>query len=91
MPVDVLEKPATVEDAARGVSRIRSMVTDAVEDGMRSARQAIKHGRYAAEDVIEEAEHAIKRRPFQTMGWVFAAGVVVGGFLTWFGVRRRCL
>lgn len=89
MPVDVLEKPAAVEDAARGVSRIRSMVTDAVEDGMRSARQAIKHGRYAAEDVIEEAQHTVKQRPLQAMGIAFAAGVLAGGFLAWIGFRRR--
>jgi ElaB/YqjD/DUF883 family membrane-anchored ribosome-binding protein len=89
MPVDVLEKPATVEDAARGVYKIGSMVTDAVEDGMRSARQAIKHGRYAAEDVIEEAQHTVKQRPLQAMGIAFAAGVLVGGFLAWIGFRRR--
>jgi ElaB/YqjD/DUF883 family membrane-anchored ribosome-binding protein len=89
MPVDVLEKPATVEDAAREVSKIRSMVTDAVEDGVRSARQAIKHGRYAAEDVIEEAQHTVKQRPLQAMGIAFAAGVLAGGFLAWIGFRRR--
>ena len=36
MPADVLEKPATVEDVAREVSKIRSIVTDAVKDGVRS-------------------------------------------------------
>jgi hypothetical protein len=34
MPSDILEKPATVEDVAREVSKIRSIVTDAVEDGV---------------------------------------------------------
>jgi ElaB/YqjD/DUF883 family membrane-anchored ribosome-binding protein len=89
MPADILEKPATVEDVAREVSKIRSIVTDAVEDGVRSARQAIKHGRYAAEDVIEEAQHAVKQRPLQAMGIAFAAGVLAGGFLAWIGFRRR--
>jgi len=89
MPADVLEKPATVEDVAREVSKIRSIVTDAVEDGVRSARQAIKHGRYAAEDVIEEAQHAVKQRPLQAMGIAFAAGVLAGGFLAWIGFRCR--
>jgi len=42
MPAHILEKPATVEDVAREVSKIRSIVTDAVEDGVRSARQAFK-------------------------------------------------
>lgn len=89
MPADVLKKPATVEDAAREVAKVRSIVTDAVEDGVRSARQAIKHGRNAAEDVIEEAQHTVKQRPFQAMGMVFAAGVLAGGLLAWIGFRRR--
>ena len=89
MPADILEKPATVEDVAREVSKIRSIVTDAVEDGVRSARQAIKHGRHATENVIEEAQHAVKQRPLQAMGIAFAAGVLAGGFLAWIGFRRR--
>lgn len=89
MPADILEKPATVEDVAREVSKVRSIVADAVEDGVRSARQAIKHGRYAAEDVIEEAQHAVKQRPLQAMGIAFAAGVLAGSFLAWIGFRRR--
>jgi ElaB/YqjD/DUF883 family membrane-anchored ribosome-binding protein len=83
MLAEVLEKPTTVEDARREVSKIRSIVTDAVGDGMRSARQAIKHGRYAAEDVIEEAQHTVKQRPLQAMGIVFATGVLAGGLLAW--------
>ncbi len=89
MLADVLEKPATVEDDRREVSKIRSIVTDAVEEGVRSARQAIKHGRYAAEGVIEEAQHTVKQRPLQAMGIVFAAGVLAGGFLAWVEFRPR--
>jgi len=74
MPAEVLEKPATVEDVAREVSKIRSIVTDAVE---------------VAEDVIEEAQHAVKQRPLQAMGIAFAAGVLAGGFLAWIGFRCR--
>jgi len=89
MPADSLEKPITAEDALREVSKIRSLVKDAVEDGVRSASQAIRHGRYAAEDAIEEAKHTVKQRPLQAMGIAFAGGVLVGGFLTWIGFRRR--
>jgi ElaB/YqjD/DUF883 family membrane-anchored ribosome-binding protein len=89
MPADILEKPATVEDVAREVSKFRSIVTDAVENGVRWARQAIKHGRDAAEDVIEETQHAVKQKPLQAMGIAFAVGVLAGGFLAWIGFRRR--
>ena len=61
----------TVENPLREVSKIRSMVTDAVEDGVRSASQAIRHGRYAAEDAIEEAKHTVKQRPLQANGHRF--------------------
>jgi hypothetical protein len=53
MPADILEKPATVRTLLAKFPRLGSIVTDAVENGVRSARQAIKHGRYAAEDVID--------------------------------------
>jgi len=89
MPTDTLEKPAAVEDALREVSKIRSIVTDAVEDSIRSANQAIRHGRHAAEDVIEEAKHTVKQKPLQSIGIVFAAGALAGGLLTWIGFRRR--
>ena len=91
---DVLEKTTTrIEDGLSEVSRTKSVVTDAVEDGVRSARQAIKHGRHVAEDAIEGAQHTIKQRPLKAVGVVFAAGVFVGvlagGAATWFGFRRR--
>lgn len=89
MPANVSERPETVENPLREVSKIRSMVTDAVEDGVRSASQAIRHGRYAAEDAIEEAKHTVKQRPLQAMGTVFAAGVLAGTFFTWIGFHRR--
>jgi ElaB/YqjD/DUF883 family membrane-anchored ribosome-binding protein len=89
MPADVLEKTATAEDARREVSKVRSIITDAVEDGVRSANRAIRHGRYAAEDAIDQAEHKVKQSPFQAMGLVFAAGMLVGGLLGWIGFRRR--
>ena len=89
MPAEVLEKPATAEEARREIPKIRSIVSDAMEDSMRSASRAIRHGRYAAEDVIEQAEHKVKQSPFQAMGLVFVAGMLVGGFLSWIGFHRR--
>ena len=89
MPMDLLDKSATIDDVLREVSKIKSIVTDAVDDGVKSAMKAIKNGRHAAEDVLDEAEHAIKRRPFEAMGVFFAAGVVTGSLLTWIGSRRR--
>ena len=73
MPTDLIEK-ATLDDVLREVSRIKAVVTDAVDDGVRTAVKTIKQGRYAAEDAIDDARHAVKQNPFQAMGVVFAAG-----------------
>lgn len=77
------EMPATVEDALHEVSRIKSMVTDAVEDGVKTAVKAIKQGRHAAEDVLDDARHTVKQKPFQAIGIVFAAGVLTGALVAW--------
>jgi ElaB/YqjD/DUF883 family membrane-anchored ribosome-binding protein len=89
MQAGVVEKPAPVEDVIREVSKIRTTVTDAVEEGVHSASQLIRHGRHAAEDAVEELKHTIKQRPFQAVGVAFAAGALVGGFLIWIGSRRQ--
>jgi len=87
MPTDVLPMPASVEEALREVSKIKTVVSEAVEDGVKSALKAIKQGRYAAEDMIGEARHTVKQRPFQSVGVVFAAGVLTGALVGWLASR----
>ncbi len=85
---DKLEMPATVEDVVREVSKIRTTVTEAVDDGVKSAVRAIKQGRDAAEDAIDDARRTVKRNPIQSVGVVFAVGVLVGCVLSLVGRRR---
>jgi ElaB/YqjD/DUF883 family membrane-anchored ribosome-binding protein len=89
MPPEILEKVGSVDDVLREVSKIKSIITDAVEDGVKSAVHALKKGRHAAEDAIDDARHTVKQRPFQAMGVVFAAGFLTGSILGWLGSRRR--
>lgn len=77
MAAEVMEKPVMVNHSFRGISKIRSIVTDVVEDGVRSANHAIKHGRYAGEDALDQVKHTVKQRPFQAVGTAFAAGYSV--------------
>jgi ElaB/YqjD/DUF883 family membrane-anchored ribosome-binding protein len=68
---------------------MKSVVSEAVEDGVKSAVKAIRQGRDAADDILDDAKHRIKQRPFDAMGVVFAVGVLTGACLTWVGTRRR--
>jgi ElaB/YqjD/DUF883 family membrane-anchored ribosome-binding protein len=87
--LDRLQKPATVEDLINEASKIKSAVTEAVDDGVKSALRAIKQGRDVAEDAIDDAKRAVKRNPLQAVGIFFAAGVVAGCVVTRLGFRRR--
>ena len=85
---DILDKPPTVDDVLREVSKFKEVVTDAVDDGIRSALRAIKQGRDAADDTLQDARRAVRQNPFQSMGIVFAAGVMTGALAAWLGTRR---
>ncbi len=88
MAVDLHEQQATIDDISREVSRIKSIVSDAVDDGVQSALRAIKQGRDAAEDAVHDASYAIKRNPFQAVGILLAAGVIIGTLVT-LALRRN--
>jgi len=93
MSPELSEKTVNIENVLDEVSRIKSVANEAVDEGMRSARRAIKRGRNAAGDAMEEVQHTIKQKPLQAVGVVFAvgvlAGILAGSFATWFGLRRR--
>lgn len=88
MAAELLEKPATVDDVLREVSRIKAVVSEAVEDGVKTALRTVKQGRDAAEDAIDGARHAIKRNPLQAAGIMFAAGILIGSLVTMISSQR---
>lgn len=71
-----------------GLAEVKHRFTDTLEDGVRSARRAVKHGRDTMEDIIEDTQHAVKQKPFGAVGIAFAAGILAGGVATWLGFRR---
>ena len=88
MATELLTKPATVDDVLREVSRMRTVISDAVDDGVRSALRAVDQGRDAAEDAIKDVKKAIHKNPLQSLGIVFAVGIVAGSLIAWLGSRR---
>ncbi len=86
---DLIDKAPSVDQVLREVSRIKEVVTDAVEDGVKQAVRAIKDGRESAEDIIHDTKRMVKQKPLEAVGIVFAVGVLTGALLTWAGSRRR--
>jgi ElaB/YqjD/DUF883 family membrane-anchored ribosome-binding protein len=88
MATELLTKPATVDDVLREVSRMRTVISEAVDDGVRSALRVVDQGRDAAEDALKDVRKAVHKNPLQSLGIVFAVGVVAGSLIAWLGSRR---
>ena len=65
----------------KGAVRMKAAIAEKVEDGMNTARRAVKQGYRAAEDLADDTTHRIKRDPLRAVGLCFVAGVAAGWFL----------
>jgi len=88
MKVEVLEKVADVSAAAAQlgaeVGRVKEAIADAVDDGISAAKRAVKQGRHAAEDLVDDTEYQVKQHPFRVLGVSLVIGLGLGaviGFL----------
>jgi ElaB/YqjD/DUF883 family membrane-anchored ribosome-binding protein len=88
MAQTILENQATVDDIFREVNRIKTVVTEAVDDGVQSAFRAMKQGREAAEDAVHDARTAIKRNPLQSAGVLLGVGILIGCLAAFLAGRR---
>jgi ElaB/YqjD/DUF883 family membrane-anchored ribosome-binding protein len=89
LPRRVMESPAIAEDVLREASRIGNRVTDVMKDGVRVANQQIRRGRHAAEDMLDDAKHRVKRKPFAAVAVVFATGFLFGGIFACAAMRQQ--
>ena len=63
-----------------GAEELKERVNEVFEDALTDAKRMAKKGRYAAEDLIDDAEYKIKKAPFRSVSLTFAAGMGVGLF-----------
>ena len=65
------------------VARLKTTASHAVEDAVSEAKRFAKRSRYAAEDLIEDAAHRVKRDPLRSVGLGLAIGLGVGALAVW--------
>jgi len=79
MQTEIREKTIEVRDQLGAeVKRVKEAVVDAVDNGIVAAKRAVKQGRRAAEDLVDDAEYQIKQRPFSTLGVTLGIGMGLG-------------
>jgi ElaB/YqjD/DUF883 family membrane-anchored ribosome-binding protein len=65
------------------VSRLKAEASQAVEDGVIAARRLAKRSRYAAEDLIDDAAHRVKRDPLRALAVGLTIGFGLGALAVW--------
>jgi ElaB/YqjD/DUF883 family membrane-anchored ribosome-binding protein len=70
------------------VSRLKTEASQAVEDQVVAARRLAKRGRYAAEDLIDDAAHRIKRDPLRSVAIGLAIGFALGILTGWMATHH---
>ncbi len=83
----VLERERVAEPAHR-FSRATSAIADAIDNSLDFAKRTGKRGSDAVEEFMEDTTQRIKRHPTETVVMAFAAGFLVGGFVSWMTRRK---
>ena len=65
----------------KGAVRMKAAIAEKIDDGVNTARRAVKHGYRAAENLADDTTHRIKRDPLRAVGLCFVAGVAAGWLL----------
>jgi ElaB/YqjD/DUF883 family membrane-anchored ribosome-binding protein len=85
MKAEVLDKAievgAAVAQMRAGAAGMKETVADAVEDGISTAKRAVKQGRRAAEDLVDDAEYQVKQHPLSAVGVSFGIGLGLGAVI----------
>ena len=63
--------------------RLKTAASHAVEDAVTEAKRFAKRGRYAAEDLMEDAAHRVKRDPLRSVAFGFVLGLSLGALAVW--------
>jgi ElaB/YqjD/DUF883 family membrane-anchored ribosome-binding protein len=83
--MDVGERLVGVRDEA---SLLKTAASDAIEDAVTGAKRFAKRSRYAAEDLLEDAGHRVKRDPLRSVALGFAVGLAMGALAVWMATHN---
>ena len=86
---ETLEAAGKVAEIGIDVTALKKKVEFAVEDAILDAQRLAKRGKHKLDDVVDDTEHLIKKNPWQSVGYVFGAGLGIGLFTGLLLTRRN--
>ena len=77
-----------IAESSKHFDQAKGVVNDACEDFVRKSKRAVKSGRLAAEDLVDHAEHTVKRYPKSAVATGIMTGMLLGFCLGWLLASR---
>ena len=65
------------------VTKAKTLVNDVIDDGKHQVERAVKRGRVAVENCVEDTTYFIKRHPWESVGVAVGVGTIVGLIVGW--------
>jgi ElaB/YqjD/DUF883 family membrane-anchored ribosome-binding protein len=88
----LLEKATHIGERLVGlrgeVARLKTTASYAVEDAVTEAKRFARRGRYAAQDLMEDAAHRVKRDPLRAVAFGLVLGFSLGVMAVWLATRE---
>ncbi len=78
-----------VREAIHKVPCATSMVAEAIEGGIDTAKRVGKRGSDAVEELMDDTVNRVKRHPVESLVTAFAIGFIVGGLVDWLTRRKQ--
>lgn len=70
-------------------AKLKVKAAKVMDESAEAARQALYRGRHAAEEMIDETQYRIKRRPFESVAITLGVGLGLGALVGWLAGRKR--
>jgi ElaB/YqjD/DUF883 family membrane-anchored ribosome-binding protein len=78
--------PQVAEAVNQPIHQMRqraAALAEAFDEGIEIAKRVGKHTSDAAEELMQDTQERIKRRPAETVVMAFTAGFLAGGLVSW--------
>ena len=72
-----------IAESSKHIDRAREVLTDARDDVLQESKRAFKTARKVADDLVADAEHAIKKHPKSSLAGVVVIGMALGFLAGW--------
>jgi ElaB/YqjD/DUF883 family membrane-anchored ribosome-binding protein len=77
-----------IAESSKHIGQAKAVVNEACDDFVRRSKRAVEAGREAAEDLVDHAEHKVKRYPKSAVATGVMTGIILGFCLGWLLASR---